>query len=164
MPNGSRIVPDVGTSGYGVLEVQNGANEDTVVSLFDSATDEAVREVYVEALHSIRMKGIPRGTYARSTAARLSLTRVQFVERALQLFKLLPCLAELAFRRQALVVGKVFGGFRDERVEIRCGLGRCELPFRRKLPKFGDRKCPDDPRESFIAHPDAILFCRFLRE
>jgi hypothetical protein len=36
-----------------------------------------------------------------------------------------------------------------------------KLPFRRKLPKFGDRKCPDDPRESFIAHPDAILFLRF---
>jgi hypothetical protein len=51
------------------------------------------------------------------------LTRVQLVECALQLFKLLPGLAELAFRRQALVVGNVFGGFRDERVEIRCGLG-----------------------------------------
>jgi hypothetical protein len=49
-----------------------------------------------------------------STAARLSLTRVQPVEYALQLFKLLPSLAELAFRRQTLVVGKVFGGFRDE--------------------------------------------------
>jgi hypothetical protein len=36
-----------------------------------------------------------------------------------------------------------------------------KLPFRRKLPKFGDRKCPDDPRESFIAHPGAILFLRF---
>src|ERR1017187_1562200 len=59
-----------------------------------------------------------------STTARLSLTRVQFVECALQLFKLLSSLAELAFRRQALVVGKVFGGFRDERAEIRWGLGR----------------------------------------
>jgi hypothetical protein len=58
-----------------------------------------------------------------STAARLSLTRVQLLQRALQLFKLLPSLAELAFRRQALVVGKVFGGFRDQRVEVRCGLG-----------------------------------------
>ena len=42
------------------------------------------------------------------------MTRVQPVEYALQLFKLLPSLAELAFRRQTLVVGKVFGGFRDE--------------------------------------------------
>jgi hypothetical protein len=58
-----------------------------------------------------------------SAAARLLLARVQFVECALQLFKLLPSLPELAFRRQALIVGKVFGGFRDERVEIRCGLG-----------------------------------------
>jgi hypothetical protein len=36
-----------------------------------------------------------------------------------------------------------------------------KLPFHPKLPKFGDRKCPGDPRESFIAHPDAILFLRF---
>jgi hypothetical protein len=58
-------------------------------------------------------------------AARLSLPRIQPVEEALQLFKLLPSFAELAFRRQTLVVGKVFGGFRDECVQIRCGLGRC---------------------------------------
>src|SRR5260370_38869604 len=60
----------------------------------------------------------------RSTAARLSLTGVQLVDCALQLFKLRPRLAKLAFRRHALVVGKVFGGFCDERVQIRCGLGR----------------------------------------
>jgi hypothetical protein len=48
-----------------------------------------------------------------STPAILFLTRVQFVECALQLFKLLSGLAELAFRGQALVVGKVFGGFRN---------------------------------------------------
>src|ERR1700680_286330 len=60
----------------------------------------------------------------RSTAARLSWTRVQLVDCALQLFKLLPSFAELAFGRQALVVGKVFGCFGDERVEIRCGLWR----------------------------------------
>src|SRR5260370_11819850 len=60
----------------------------------------------------------------RSTAARLSLTGVHLVDGALQLFELLPRLAKLAFRRQALVVGKVFGGFCDERVQIRCGLGR----------------------------------------
>src|SRR5207247_5484764 len=55
---------------------------------------------------------------------RLSLTRVQFVDCPLQLFKLLPRLAELAFGSEALVVGKVSGCFRDERVEIGCGLGR----------------------------------------
>ncbi len=65
MPNGSRIVPDVGTTGYGVLGVQNGTNEDAVLSLYDSATDEKVRvrEIYVEARHSVRMKNIPMGTY-----------------------------------------------------------------------------------------------------
>src|SRR6266849_6389678 len=62
--------------------------------------------------------------HERSTAARLSLTRVQFVDGALQLFKLLTSLAELAFRCQALVVGEVFGGFRDEGVEVGCEPGR----------------------------------------
>jgi hypothetical protein len=51
------------------------------------------------------------------------LTRVQLVECALQLFQLLPSLAEFTFRRQALVVGKVSGCFRNKRIEIRCGLG-----------------------------------------
>jgi len=39
-----------------------------------------------------------------------------------------------------------------------------KLPFHPKLPKFGDRKCPGDRRESFIGHPDAILFSRLSRE
>ena len=48
----------------------------------------------------------------------LSLACVQLVECALQLFKLLSSLTEFALRRQALVVSKVFGGFRYERAEI----------------------------------------------
>ena len=44
-------------------------------------------------------------TKNRSTVARLSMVRAQFVEGTLQLFKLLSRLAEFAFRRQALVVG-----------------------------------------------------------
>jgi hypothetical protein len=48
-----------------------------------------------------------------SIPAILFLTRVQFVECALQLFQLLSSLAELAFRGQALIVGKVFGRFRN---------------------------------------------------
>jgi hypothetical protein len=39
-----------------------------------------------------------------------------------------------------------------------------KVAFLEKLPKVGDRKCPGNPRESFIAHPDAILFSRFFRE
>ena len=39
-----------------------------------------------------------------------------------------------------------------------------KLPFHPKLPTFGYRKCPGDPRESFIGHPDAILFSRLSRE
>ena len=52
------------------------------------------------------------------------MTRIQLIECALQLFKLLSSLAELASRSRALVVGKVFGRFRDERIEVRCGLRR----------------------------------------
>jgi hypothetical protein len=63
IPNGSRIVPDVATTGYGVLDVQNGTNQDAVMSLYDSVTDETIREVYAQARHSIRMKGIPEGRY-----------------------------------------------------------------------------------------------------
>ena len=65
------------------------------------------------------------GSQGHGSAASLSLTRIQLVECALQFFNLLSSLAELAFRCQALVVGKVFGCFGNERVEIRCGLGRC---------------------------------------
>jgi hypothetical protein len=39
-----------------------------------------------------------------------------------------------------------------------------KVAFLEKLSKFGDRKCPGDSRESFIAHPGAILFSRFSRE
>ena len=56
-------MPDAGTNGYGVLEVQNGTSEDAVLSLYDSAVDETVREVYVQAKHSFRMKGVSMGTY-----------------------------------------------------------------------------------------------------
>src|SRR3984957_20880093 len=58
------------------------------------------------------------------TASRLFLRRVQLVECAFQCFKLLSSLAKFAFRGQPLVVGKIFGGFRDERAAILCGLGR----------------------------------------
>jgi hypothetical protein len=62
----------------------------------------------------------------RNAAARLFLARVQLVECALQLFQLLSGFTEFAFRRQALVVGKVFGGFRDERAAI--FYGRASFP------------------------------------
>jgi hypothetical protein len=57
------------------------------------------------------------------TTARLSLPSVQTVEYALQSFKLLSSFAKFAFRRQALVVGQVLRGFRNERIKIGCGLG-----------------------------------------
>src|SRR5580704_9324269 len=64
-------------------------------------------------------------TQGRNTAAKLFLPRVQLIECSLQLFQLLARFTELAFRRQALVVSKVLGGFRDERAAILGGLGRC---------------------------------------
>ena len=63
LPNGTRITPDVGTKGYGVLEVQNGTSDDAVLSLYDSAASEKTREVYVQANHSVKMKEIPQGIY-----------------------------------------------------------------------------------------------------
>jgi hypothetical protein len=48
-----------------------------------------------------------------STPAILFLTRVQFTSARFNSSSLLSSLAELAFCGQALVVGKVFGGFRN---------------------------------------------------
>ena len=59
----------------------------------------------------------------RRTALRSLRDFVQLVERALQVFKLLPSFRELAFSGQALVIGQVSGGFCDESVEIGCGMG-----------------------------------------
>jgi hypothetical protein len=47
---------------------------------------------------------------------------------------------------------------------MQSGVAVEKVAFLEKLPKFGDRKCPDDPRESFIARPDAVLLSRFSRE
>jgi hypothetical protein len=63
MPNGSSIISDSESAGHGVLEVQNGTIEGAVLSLYNPATDETVREIYVQAEHSIRMKSIPKGIY-----------------------------------------------------------------------------------------------------
>ena len=63
LPNGSRIMPDPSTKGYGELEVQNGTSDDAVLLLYNPAADEKVLEVYVQGKHSVRVKGIPEGTY-----------------------------------------------------------------------------------------------------
>jgi hypothetical protein len=63
LSNGSRMMPDESPKGHGVLEVQNGTGEDAVLLLHDPTTDETVRGVYVQAMHSVRMEGIPMGTY-----------------------------------------------------------------------------------------------------
>ena len=58
--------------------------------------------------------------------AKSFFVRIEVFECAFQLFQLLPSFAELAFRRQALVVGQIFRGFRDECVAIR-GMFGCSL-------------------------------------
>jgi hypothetical protein len=63
LPNGARISPDVGSDGHGLLAVDNGTSEDAKVVLYDTAKDEKIREVYVQAGNSIRITGIPTGTY-----------------------------------------------------------------------------------------------------
>ncbi len=57
------MMSDEGTKGHGVLDVQNGTGEDAVLLLHDLTTDETVRRVYVQALHSVRIERIPMGTY-----------------------------------------------------------------------------------------------------
>jgi hypothetical protein len=47
---------------------------------------------------------------------------------------------------------------------MQSGVAVEKLTFRLKEPKFGDRKCPGDPRKSIVGHPDAITFLRILRE
>src|SRR6266566_3113360 len=68
---------------------------------------------------------------------------VQLVERALQVFKLLPSFRELAFSGQALIIGQVSGGFRDERVEIGCwlGYGGWRSPVRRLRRNCAATRC-----------------------
>jgi hypothetical protein len=58
-----------------MLEVQNGTNEDAVISLYDSAADETVCDVYRQARHSVRMKGILKGTYELAYTAGLDWDR-----------------------------------------------------------------------------------------
>jgi hypothetical protein len=35
-----------------------------------------------------------------------------------------------------------------------------KLDIAENQDKSGDRECPDDPRKSFIGHPDAMQFLR----
>src|ERR1700683_4329508 len=93
-------------------------------------------------------------------AAKLFLLRVQLIECALQLFQFLAGFTKLAFGRQSLVVGKVFGGFRDERAAILCRLGRrggcrsasgrlssgCRGAQRRSSAAKKSRHCALEPR------------------
>ena len=61
----------LGAKGYGVFDVQNGTGEDAVLSLYDPAADETIRDVYVQARRSVRMKEIPEGTYQLAYTAAL---------------------------------------------------------------------------------------------
>src|SRR5215469_11533884 len=66
---------------------------------------------------------------------------IQSVELLLELLEFLPGFAELAFGGEALVVGKIFRGSFDERVEI----GRTSARRRRRCPRRlgGDSFCAE---------------------
>jgi hypothetical protein len=65
-----------------------------------------------------RAQGIRALPWTKALSVQLFLTRVQLIDCALKLFKLLSGLAKFAFRCEALIVGKVLSGFRDECIEI----------------------------------------------
>ena len=62
--------------------------------------------------------------------------RAESIQYALERIELLAGFAKLALGGEALVVGEVFAGFRDERVDICRGLG-CSLGRRRRLWRLG---------------------------
>lgn len=63
LPTGTRIAPDFGTDGRGMLTVENGMSVDAVVRLYDAATYQTMRWFSVQAGGSGHMKQIPEGTY-----------------------------------------------------------------------------------------------------
>jgi hypothetical protein len=63
LPNGARIAPDIGTDGYGELNVNNGSAEDARIILYSGERDEKTRDQNVTAHNSLQITGIPVGTY-----------------------------------------------------------------------------------------------------
>ena len=63
LENGARMAPDVGTDGYGILNVSNGTTEDAEIILYNVERDEQTRDVNVKAYNSLQVTGIPVGTY-----------------------------------------------------------------------------------------------------
>ena len=63
LPTGTRIERDAETDGYGQLQVENGNDEDAVVRLSLSDSDETIRWFFVRAHRTARIRGIPTGVY-----------------------------------------------------------------------------------------------------
>ena len=63
LPTGTRIETDVGTGGHGELKVENGNDEDAVVRLALTDSDETVRWFFVKAHGTARVGRIPAGNY-----------------------------------------------------------------------------------------------------
>ena len=63
LPTGSRIERDVGTAGHGELNVEDGGEEDAVVRLSRTDSDETARWFFVKAHSTAHMHGIPVGSY-----------------------------------------------------------------------------------------------------
>jgi hypothetical protein len=63
LPNGARIAPDIGTDGYGELNVNNGTAEDARIILYSVDREEKTRDQNVTAHNLLQITGIPAGTY-----------------------------------------------------------------------------------------------------
>ena len=63
LPSGTRIAPDIGTNGHGMLTVENGMSVDAVVRLYDTTSYETRRWFSVQANGSAHVVQIPEGTY-----------------------------------------------------------------------------------------------------
>jgi hypothetical protein len=63
LPTGTRITPDIGTNGHGMLAVNNGTSLDAVVRLYDVATHQTMRWFWVQAHSSAQVGQLPEGTY-----------------------------------------------------------------------------------------------------
>jgi len=64
LPTGARFCRGkIPSPGEGVLTVENGTGEDAVLRLYDVATEQTIRCLFVKANESVRITGISEGTY-----------------------------------------------------------------------------------------------------
>jgi hypothetical protein len=60
---GTDVAGEPTTEGHGTLTVKNGTSDDAVVQLYSPAENTSIREKYVKARDSLKIEGIPTGSY-----------------------------------------------------------------------------------------------------